>query len=141
MTGMVTYAGLDVHARSTHALPAGRPGRRAASGRHARWLYGQHPTGGAKPVPRERKPAARNRALGHPTPASSDWQRRHRARRPALPTTPTARHTDAIKHAHLTNTTTYQSQSRRRKATYRLPDTTTISALENQKPQCAEKPG
>ena len=68
----------------------GRPGRRAISGRHARTYYEQHPNTSATPVPRQRKPAARNRALGYPTPASSDWQRRHRARRPGLPTTTTS---------------------------------------------------
>src|SRR5664279_2302910 len=49
---------------------------------------GSTPERSATPVPRQRTLAARNRALGYPTPASSDWQRRHRARRPALPTTP-----------------------------------------------------
>ena len=54
------------------------------------------PRAGATLAPRQRQPAPRNRALGSPIPASSDWQRRHRARRPALPTTsrrpPSGRH-------------------------------------------------
>ena len=66
-----------------------RPGRRAIE-RPARAIRSMSstPTRGATLVPRQRTPAARNRALGYPTPASSDWQRRHRARRPALPTPP-----------------------------------------------------
>ena len=72
--------------------PVGGPGRRAISGRHARHSYEQHPPSGRVTlVPRQRKPAARNRALGYPTLASSDWQRRHRARRPGPPTTPLRR--------------------------------------------------
>ena len=43
---------------------------------------------GATLAPRQRQPAARNRALGSQSLASSDWQRRHRARRPGPPTTP-----------------------------------------------------
>jgi hypothetical protein len=64
---------------------------------------------GAIPVSRKRKPAARNRALGYPTPASSDWQHRHRVRRPGLPTTTNAPQPGAINPAHLTNTATYQT--------------------------------
>lgn len=58
-------------------------------------------------------PAARNRALRYPTPASSDWQRRHRPRRPGLPTTtPSGRPADATNHAHLTNRRPYQRRGK-----------------------------
>ncbi len=58
------------HSRLTPAdsPTAGRPGRRAISGRHARSSYGQHPKRSATPVSRQRKPATRNRALGYPNP-------------------------------------------------------------------------
>ena len=64
------------------AQEAGTPGRH--SGRHARNGYEQHPHG-ATLVPR---PAhRRQQQQGHgvsQNPRISDWQRRHRARRPAL---------------------------------------------------------
>ena len=90
--------------------PVGGPGRRAISGRHARHSYEQHPpSAGVTLAPRQHTPAARNRALRYPTPASSDWQRRHRARRPGPPTTLSdGRQADAITHAHLTTERPYQ---------------------------------
>ena len=116
MTGIVTCADLDVHARSTHAAAID-----VETGEVVRARFG---AGIEEPVAwlrnlRAPVPAARNRALGSPILASSDWQRRHRARRPGLPTTPNARHADAITPAHLmTNTTLYQLSQPRRSHIY-----------------------
>ena len=88
-----------------------RRARHRASVRVARVLLGEV---GEVEIERAQHSHDGRRALGYPAPASSDWQRRHRARRPGLPTTPYhARHTDAINHAHMTNNTTYQLRTPR----------------------------
>src|SRR5450755_3960234 len=65
------------------AQEAGTPGRH--SGRHARSRYGQHPSRVPRSFLDPRTAGSRNRAMGYQkNPRISDWQRRHRARRPAL---------------------------------------------------------
>ncbi len=85
------------HHRLTTAdsLPVGEPGRRATGGRQARYLYEQPVPDEVTLDPRQRSPATRTTGRGVPTPASSDWPRRHRLRRPGPPTTPPpGRHAD-----------------------------------------------
>ncbi len=66
-------------------------------------------------VPRQRSPAASKPGPGATKiPASSDWRRRHRARRPAAPTNPNTRRQRAtISPATLTKPPTYQFRPRR----------------------------
>ncbi|WP_354699920.1 hypothetical protein DSM112329_00180 [Paraconexibacter sp. AEG42_29] len=74
--------------RQRSTWPVGRGvGPHAAGTRDSAMSSRSRPqaTGAATLVPRQREPAARTIALGYPTPASSDWQRRQRARRPDPP--------------------------------------------------------
>jgi transposase len=87
----------------------GGPGRRATGGRHARYSYEQHPLRASRSILDSARRQHETRALGYPTPASSDWQRRQ----PSPASRPTdhpsiARHADAINPAHLTNQGPYQ---------------------------------
>jgi hypothetical protein len=63
----------------------GRPGRRAVNAvGHARFTYEPQRPSVATLAPRLAHPRQRTRPWGG-NPRISDWQRRHRARRPALP--------------------------------------------------------
>ena len=97
---------LSLGCRDRRLTPAdiptfGRAGRRAVNAAgHARFSYEQQPQRLSRSLLDPRITRQRTRI--------SDWRRRQRARRPALPNNPKPRAHGRINHAQLTNATPYQ---------------------------------
>lgn len=86
----------------------GRPGRRAISGQHARSSYGQHPTRVPRPFLDSARWQHETGPWGTQPPHHQTGNADTEPGAPVSRPPQTARHADAIKHAHLTNDTTYQ---------------------------------
>jgi hypothetical protein len=66
--GVLPLGSSDSRLMPADSSPAGRPGRRATSGRHARHNYGQHPTGVPRPFLESARRQHETGPWGHQSP-------------------------------------------------------------------------